>query len=175
MIQSLEVISVNLWQILVSLANLIIVYFILKRLLFQPIRRVLAERQAALEHEYAAADHARREAEEYRQQREQAMNVAHLQAERLLQVAETDAKRQGEQLLFEATQRADTIVRIAEEDAARTRKQAEADLRESLTSLSVALTEKILERNANLPQHQSMADAFLRDLQQTEVFSLDER
>jgi len=175
MVQSLDVISINLWQILISFANLIIVCFILRRLLFQPVRRVLTERQTALEHEYAAADHARREAEEYRRQREQAMNVAHLQAERLLQVAETDARRQGEQLLSDAAQRADIILRIAEEDAARTRKQAEEELRESLTTLSVALTEKILERNANLSQHQSMADTFLRDLQQTEIPSYDER
>ena len=33
-VQSLDIISVNLWQILISLANLLIIYLILKKVLF---------------------------------------------------------------------------------------------------------------------------------------------
>ena len=33
-VQSLDIISVNIWQILISLANLLIMFLILKRFLF---------------------------------------------------------------------------------------------------------------------------------------------
>ena len=37
-VQSLDIISVNLWQILISLANLLIIYLILKKVLFARCR-----------------------------------------------------------------------------------------------------------------------------------------
>ena len=47
--QSLDIISVNLWQILISLANLLIIFTILKRFLFKPVQKVVADRQAQVE------------------------------------------------------------------------------------------------------------------------------
>lgn len=41
-VQSLDIISVNLWQILISLANLLIVTFILKHFLFKRVQAVLS-------------------------------------------------------------------------------------------------------------------------------------
>ena len=37
MVQSLDIISVNIWQILISLANLLIIYRILSKFLFKPV------------------------------------------------------------------------------------------------------------------------------------------
>ena len=39
-VQSLDIISVNLWQILISLANLLIITFVLKRFLFKRVQAV---------------------------------------------------------------------------------------------------------------------------------------
>ena len=44
-VQSLDIISVNLWQILISLANLLIIYLILKKVLFAKVQGVLNTRQ----------------------------------------------------------------------------------------------------------------------------------
>ena len=43
--QSLEIISVNIWSILVSLANLLIMFLILKRFLFKPVQKMMAARK----------------------------------------------------------------------------------------------------------------------------------
>ena len=39
--QSLEVISVNIWHILISLCNLLILFLIVKRFLFKPVKKAL--------------------------------------------------------------------------------------------------------------------------------------
>ena len=56
--QTLEVISINIWQIVVSLCNLIILFFVLKKFLYKPVKKVLAERSAAVEKEYSDARNA---------------------------------------------------------------------------------------------------------------------
>ena len=60
--QTLDVISINLWQMLASLCNLLILFFILKRFLYQPVRKMLAQRKAMLDEQYEKAQTAQTEA-----------------------------------------------------------------------------------------------------------------
>ena len=58
-VQSLDIISVNLWQILISLANLLIITFILKRFLFKRVQAVLTARQEQVSKIYGEAEESR--------------------------------------------------------------------------------------------------------------------
>ena len=62
-VQSLDIISVNLWQILISLANLLIIYLILKKVLFAKVQGVMNARQSQVTEMYDAADKSRTDAE----------------------------------------------------------------------------------------------------------------
>lgn len=61
--QSLEVISVNIWHILISLCNLLILFLIVKRFLFKPVKKALEKRDADIGERYSAANEAKRSAE----------------------------------------------------------------------------------------------------------------
>ena len=54
--QFLDVISVNLWQILISLANLLIIFWVFKRFLFKPVQKVLNARQEQVDKIYSDAE-----------------------------------------------------------------------------------------------------------------------
>ena len=60
--QTLDVISVNLWQILISLANLVILYLLLKKFLFKPVHKFLAARKEEVENLYGEAEEAQEQA-----------------------------------------------------------------------------------------------------------------
>ena len=60
--QSLEVISANIWQIIISLCNLVILFLLLKKFLYKPVREMLAKRKALIDGVYADADKAKSEA-----------------------------------------------------------------------------------------------------------------
>ena len=47
--QTLEIISINIGQILISLCNLVLLFLALKKFLFQPVKKALAQRQEALD------------------------------------------------------------------------------------------------------------------------------
>ena len=71
--QFLDVISVNIWAIIASLANLLILTWIIKRFLFKPVKKMVDARRAAIDDDYARAKAARDEAEETRKNYEEAM------------------------------------------------------------------------------------------------------
>ena len=45
----LDVISINIWQVIISVINLFLMFLILKRFLFAPVQKMLATRQAQLD------------------------------------------------------------------------------------------------------------------------------
>ena len=87
--QSLSIISVNIWDILISFANLAILTWIMKKFLFKPVKKVLDTRRESIDSAYARADEAEARAEEHRLNYEAAMAAAKQTAE-----AEKDMKRE---------------------------------------------------------------------------------
>ena len=74
--QNLSVISVNIWQILISMVNLLILTWIIKRFLYKPVKKMVDARRAAIDEDYARAKTAREEAEDHRRNYETAMAAA---------------------------------------------------------------------------------------------------
>ena len=54
--QPSEIITVNIWQIVVSLLNLVILFLIVKKFLYKPIKKTLKDREEKLEEKYTEAD-----------------------------------------------------------------------------------------------------------------------
>ena len=63
MVQTLDIISVNIWQILISLINLLIMYLILKKFLFGPVQKIIATRKQQVEDIYTEAQEKRESAD----------------------------------------------------------------------------------------------------------------
>ena len=162
--QTLEVISVNLWQMLASLVNLVLLFLIVKRFLYRPVKKMLSDRRAAIEGDYAAADAARKDAEADRAAYEQKLKDAHDEAEGLIQSAVRTAGQREEEILAEAKDKADGILRQAKEDAALEKKKAEDEIRYEIVQVSSLLTEKILEREIRPEDHEKWIDSFVNSV-----------
>ena len=102
-VQSLDIISVNLWQILISLANLLIITFVLKRFLFKRVQAVLAARQEQVSKIYGEAEENRNAAVSMKQEYEARLASAREEADGLVRTAVVTAQRKGDQILAEAS------------------------------------------------------------------------
>lgn len=162
--QSLDVISVNFWQIAISLCNLLLLFLILKKFLYQPVRRVLAERHAALEKQYAAAEDAKREADNDHKAWEEKMRHAQEEADRLLEKAEKKAELRETQILLDARDKADGLVREAEAQAALEKKKAQSEIKKEIVDVSAALTEKIIRREIRPEDHRDIIDSVISEI-----------
>ena len=159
--QNLDVISVNIWHILISLINLVLLFLIVKKFLFKPVRRLFAERQAALEHQYAAAAELERQANVDREAWAQKLQGAETEADRILREAADLAKYRAEQIVEDANARADGIIRRAEAEANLTKKKATEGIKREIVDVSAAIAEKMLEREVNTQDHRAMIGSFI--------------
>ena len=167
--QNLEIISVNLWQILISLCNLLIMFLLLKKFLYQPVKKAMAERQAAVDRQYAEADEAKRAADEDKAAWAQQMSEADEKAAAILQQAKDAAERQSARITDEAREKAAAIVRQAESDAALEMKKAESTMRQEIVDVSALMTAKLLQREVKADDHRALIDEFIDEIGSDDV------
>lgn len=162
--QSLEVISINLWQILISLANLVILFLIVKKFLFKPVKKVLAQRQDVMDAQYSAAQEAQAQALADKDAWEHKMQSAKAEADAIMKDAASKAQIRGDRIVSDAREKADGIIRQAQTAAELERKKAEDGIKKEIVDVSAALTEKMLGREINAQDHRDMIDSFIEGL-----------
>ena len=103
MVQTLDIISVNIWQILISLINLLIMYLILKKFLFGPVQKIIATRKQQVEDIYTEAQEKRDSAETMRHQYEEKLATARDEADGIVRTAQQTAQRRSDAIVAEAS------------------------------------------------------------------------
>jgi len=164
MIQTLEIISVNLWQILISLANLLIIFLVLKKLLFKPVKKVMDQRQAMVDEQFAAAAAAEEKARQDQADWEHKLQSADDEADARLKAADDTARRHSDRVIADARSKAEGILRQAEAEAQLERQKAQAGIRQEIVTVSAELAEKMLEREINPEDHRQMIESFLDEI-----------
>ena len=164
MIQTLEVISVNIWQILISLANLLLIFLILKKLLWKPVQKVMEERKAMVDKQFADAEAAQQQAEADKAAWAKKLATADEEAAARIAAADETARRHGDRVIVDARVKADGIIRQAEAAIELERKKAEDGIKQEIVSVGAELAEKMLERELNAADHAKMIQSFLDEM-----------
>lgn len=163
-IQTLDIISVNIWSILISLANLIIIFLILRKILFKSVKKTLDVRRAQIDKLYDDAGAAKAEAEGEKALYDEKLAGAKAEAEGILYAARERADRMSEEIVSDANAKAAQRVKKAEEEIAQEKKKAMSELKNDVSALSVDIAEKIIEREIDEKDHGELIDKFIADM-----------
>ena len=164
MVQSLDIISVNIWQILISLINLLILFLMLKKFLFKPVQNMMAARQAQVDQVYQDADERLQSATQMKQEYEQRLSTARDEADTLVKNATTTAQKRGDELLSEAQQQAARLKQKAEEEIEQQKKQMLNEVRQDISELAVDIASKVIEREIKQGDYDAFVDEFIRNV-----------
>ncbi len=162
--QSLPIISINLWEMLFSLLNLLILFLLVKKFLYQPVKKMLAQRQETIDNEYKQAEDAKEKALSDQKTYEEKLSNAESEANSLIQSAVQSAEQREHEILADAKEKADGILRQAEADAKLEMKKAEQTIREEIINVGTLLAGKMLEREINAQDHKKMIDSFINEI-----------
>ncbi len=162
--QSLDVISVNIWQMLVSLANLVLLFLMVKKFLYKPVTKMLEARQNTIKKDYDDANEAKEQALNDKIKYEEKLREAKNEADTVIKNAVGIASEREKEIIAEAKAKADSIVRQAENEAILERKKAEDAVKKEIVEVSSLLTEKVLEREVTAADHQRFIDSFIESI-----------
>ena len=160
----LELISLNIWHIVASLLNLLILTLILKHFLFKPVQKMLAERQGQVDRLYKDAEDSRAKAEEDKALYNEKLAGAVEEAEGIVRSAVQRADRQSDEILADANRRAADTVKRAEEEIEQSKKKAMDELKNEVADISVQIAESVVGRELNGEDHRELIDSFIDNL-----------
>ena len=162
--QSLEIISVNIWSILVSLANLLIMFLILKRFLFKPVQKMMAARKQQVDQIYQDAKENRDSAINMKQEYEARLAAAREEADGLVRNAVQTAQRKGDVIVAEANSQASHLKQKAEQEIAQEKKQMLQDVRGEISDIAVSIASKVVEREVKKQDYDGFVDEFIKNV-----------
>ena len=162
--QSLEIISVNSWSILVSLANLLIMFLILKRFLFKPVQKMMAARKQQVDQIYQDAKENRDSAINMKQEYEARLATAREEADGLVRNAVQTAQRKGDAIVAEANSQASHLKQKAEQEIAQEKKQMLQDVRGEISDIAVSIASKVVEREVKKQDSDGFVDEFIKNV-----------
>ena len=157
-------ITLDGWTFLAQVCNLMIQLVIFKKLLLNPVKKVIAERKAKADSQIADAEKLRTEAEAMKAEYEQNLQNARTEANQIVAAAQKTAAARSEELLGEARAQAAALKQKAEADIAQERKKAVNEVKDEIGGIAMEIASKVVEREIKETDHQDLIDEFIKNV-----------
>ena len=157
-------ITLDGWTFLAQICNMMIQLVIFKKLLLNPVKKVIAERKAKADSQIADAEKLRTEAEAMKAEYEQNLQNARTEANQIVASAQKTAAARSEELLGEARAQAAALKQKAEADIAQERKKAVNEVKDEIGGMAMEIASKVVEREIKEADHQDLIDEFIKNV-----------
>lgn len=157
-------ITLDGWTFLAQICNQMIQLVIFKKLLLNPVKKVIAERKAKADSQIADAEKLRTEAEAMKAEYEQNLQNARTEANQIVAAAQKTAAARSEELLGEARAQAAALKQKAEADIAQERKKAVNEVKDEIGGMAMEIASKVVEREIKETDHQDLIDEFIKNV-----------
>lgn len=157
-------ISFNTWTALFILLNTVTMFLVLKKFLFKPVLKMIADRQKEINDTYAHADKAKAEAETMRQEYQQKLSDATQTGEKIVKEAVARGQSRQDEIIRQANVEADAIRSKAAADAAREKRKAVNDAKEEICVIALDIAGKVVGRQLDGKDQSQLVDSFIEQL-----------
>lgn len=157
-------IGVDFWTALFVLLNTLAIFFVARRFLFEPVHKMIMDRQKEIDGMYDDAEKTRDEAEQMADEYRKKLSEAQATSERLVKEAVSRGQKREDEIVRKASDEAAAILTKAQQDVEREKKKAVDEARNEISSIAVAIAEKIVGRELNDKDQAAMVDHFIDEL-----------
>lgn len=162
--EQLGIIQIDLWTILISLLNLLILFLLIKKFLYKPVKKIFAQRKEEVDKIYKEASDAKDAALADREYYEARKEAAEAEADELVRKASSEAKKAGEEIVRDAKAEAEAIKAKAERDIRQEQVKAINDAKSEIASISIDIAEKIVGREIRDEDQKKYVDDLINGL-----------
>ena len=157
-------IGINPWTALFILLNTLTIFFVARKFLFNPVMKIIADRQQEIDDLYAGANSAKDEAEALRNEYQEKLADARSASERIVKEAVARGQAREEDIIRKANADAAAILDKASADIAQEKKKAINDAKNEISGLAMAIAGKVVGRELNAADQEQLIDRFIDEL-----------
>lgn len=159
----LEALGINLWGLIFTIVNFLILIGVLYKFLYKPFLGILDKRKKVIKDNLDSAEETKRLAEEKMQEYLQQIANAQEEGKEIIRNARGKADEQAQLIIEEAHNQADEILAKAEKRIEKEREQAVREMKKEIASLAVLAAEQIVEHEVSAVGQEAIVDKIIEE------------
>ena len=146
------------------LIAVLVLYFLLSYLFFNPIRNLLDARKKMIADQIADAKKDREDAASLKAEYDEKLKNADKETDEILSEARQRALQNEQRIENQAKTEASRIIARAEEEANLEKKRALDDVKQEMIAVAAMMATKVVQQNINTDIDESLVDATLKEM-----------
>ena len=150
-------------DLIINIANILILFFVTKALLYKPVKKYLAQRKEKAAAELTEAENAKAAAQAEKDRYEALIAEADIKKNEIIADASKQAKKTAGDIEADAKRKAETIIADANADAKRIRDKAMNDSKDTVTEIALEISGKLMGRAVTDADNRRIIDSFFAE------------
>lgn len=167
--ESIVDLNLNLWTIGFTIFNAIVLFLILRKLLFTPVMNFIESRKSFIQSEIENADNLKHEAAVLRDEYDNRLAGIEDEKKKIIEEARKMSSYMQEKSRKDAELEKDRILKSAETERSHLYEKAKEDLRKETAILSVDIAEEILKKKIDKKDNEQILEDILGELSDIKV------
>ena len=151
------------WTSLMVLANVVILYLILKRFFFEKIHNFMQARQDAVKDAFDSAEAVNRKADEKMSNYNLKIAKVEEESREIIAQAKQKAEVQAKEIVKSANLKANDMMLAAEREIERERQKALSEMKQQIVVLAMLAAEKIVEKDIEIIGQEKIVDQIIEE------------
>ena len=156
-----ELLGVNPWTALFTLANTIALFLVLKKFLFQPVLKMIQDRQKEIDDMYTQADSAKASALEMEKEYTLKLEQAAATGEQIVKDAVARGNQRQEEIVNQANLEAAALRKKASNEIAMEKKKAMNEAKDEIAELAMDIAGKVVGKSLEISAQRELVNDFI--------------
>ncbi|MDR5659715.1 F0F1 ATP synthase subunit B [Serpentinicella sp. ANB-PHB4] len=152
------------WTFFFTIINFLIIYAILKRLLFKPVTEFMENRTKGIENALTEAKVKNEEADQVKAEYTAKLENIKEERNQMIKEATKKADERSNEIIKEAQDEAQKIMDRAMRDIERERQKAANLLKDEISGLSILAATKVIEKEIDEQSHHALIKEFIEEV-----------
>ncbi len=137
--------SLNPWELLFTVINILVLYWIFRKFLFQPVMKVINTREEMIRQQFDSARKNQDSADQMKTEYQEKLKTAHVQAEEIIVHAKQRAENEHNQMLVKTREESERMLLKAKSDIKHEQVKAQQEASAEIAKLAVIAARKIIK------------------------------
>ena len=152
------------YELFFTLANVLILFLILRKILFKKIIDVMDARDADIKNNIEAGEKAKEEGMKFKSEYETRIQDARDESQMIVDFARKRAEEKSDTIISEARKEAEYIKQKANNEIAKEKEQAFNNIKSEISEIAVLAASKVIERDIDKAKHEDLIENFIKEV-----------
>ncbi|WP_449024789.1 F0F1 ATP synthase subunit B [Peptostreptococcus stomatis] len=152
------------YELFFTLANVLILFLILRKILFKKIIDVMDARDADIKNNIEAGQKAKEEGMKFKSEYETRIQDARDEGQMIVDFARKRAEEKSDTIISEAKKEAEYIKQKANNEIAKEKEQAFNNIKSEISEIAVLTASKVIEKDIDKAKHEDLIENFIKEV-----------